>query len=412
MYDIFDDLFEDAYESSYEYDDVILNSDLAFEAAMAIPDYDPAYEGFGDMVDKAKSGLRNIGNKISYKLKSLLKKIAETFKKAYRWITERFAGVRTAMLKKKSNILADVLKELDNSVKNAGSAESKKNAKIKADKVKRAIMAAIDGKRKTISLLNNVLADVYVIVKGLTELNKRYIGALKTAIESKSSEDGTDLKEKHEALFEKFENVEERFSKAIEDLQEYRDSFKDDTSAYSAKITKIVGEVVKDKIDATQLTKAIDTLEKMCVDGTNEAAKLGAKISDYYISSAATYKKNTQFDAKTNNSESPVEFEEAKYSQVSATKRADDLEKYSDQLFDDPGNGETDQRLNAGRLVEAWRDFSGRVAKLTAVDFSKIINAIGNNGKLADIVDKNNNVEKDYKRDAKYDTRKKALTFT
>ena len=79
MYDIFDDIFDDDYGYGMSSEDI--DAELAFEAAMGIEDYDPAYEGIGDALGK-------IGTKIQEGLRNLLRKVKEVFARIIKFVKD------------------------------------------------------------------------------------------------------------------------------------------------------------------------------------------------------------------------------------------------------------------------------------------------------------------------------------
>ena len=282
MYDIFDDLFEDdfAFESYNGYDDsTSIDTELAFEAAMSLDteySYDPAYEGIGDVMG-------NIGAAVKSGVRNIIRKIKEAFMKLGRWIKDRFAGVRALSNKGDSKTLAKTLRSLDEQVKRA-SKDQRGRIKEKVDRIKRAIMRALDSVRSTAEKLRTQFTNGIVIFEALQKIGKSFITAMRNRLLSgnneDNTEDGSDLADKSNDLVRKFEQLDQTIVNLISDMNTEIQKSTEDAEGKGAKISIIIREITLDKIDVRPIHSASQIASRICDEGAATATELERRVND------------------------------------------------------------------------------------------------------------------------------------
>ena len=341
MYDIFDDIFDDGgYGMSAE--DV--DAELAFEAAMDIDDYDPAYEGFGDVMGKIGQGIQNFA-------RNAIRKIKELFVKIGQFIREKFAGMRLKGEAKDSKTLAKLLEKLDSRVKQA-SPETKRETKAKVDAIKRRIMGAIDANRSMISKVNTTLSNSVTIFKALQTIGNQYITKMKSMLDAGNNEDndttGNDLAERVNALLNKMRSVDSQVEDYVEDLKDALE-IKDTEQAYgfnASKLTAIMKEVTFSKVDFRAVYAAAKVADDIAKTGQDAADDLGGRIAGMKRKFAAGGVANGHFSDSRD-----------AYRRQSGSMRWTQLDK--DEEEDLKFRGSTSE--NAHRLITNWNDYAKSV---------------------------------------------------
>lgn len=277
MYDIFDDLFEDDFALEGYRDSSDIDTELAFEAAMSLDtSYDPAYEGFGDVMGR-------IGDAVKTGARNLIRKVKEAFAKLGQWIRDRFAGMRAGAAKGESKTLQRVLKSLDNRVKNA-SGEDKRRVKEKVDKIKRGIMRAIDSSRAEIEQINKQLTNGLAIFEAMQKVGEQYIKKIRSRMtegnNTDNTADGNDIKDKADALSRKFEEMDRAIQTAIDNHARSMSENKKMADNKSGDLGKIIDEVVKDKINFVAIQNASTVLLRICQEGKSAAEEFERRLQD------------------------------------------------------------------------------------------------------------------------------------
>lgn len=287
MYDIFDDIYDDY---SYDMTPEDLDAELAFEAAMSIDSYEPAYEGFRDVMSNIGTGIQNF-------VRNAIRKIRELFEKVGKFIKDRFAGLRLKGMKGDSATLAGILKRLDRRV-NSASPENRAKVKGQADKIKRAIMHAIDSQRSAISTINRTLSDSVTIFKALEGLGKQFISAMMAKLDPGSNQKddyaGNDLAERTNTLLDKFSGIE---GTCISTWQNVFDDIETPDGIESSQIKDILREVTKEKVDFRAVLAASAICDNICERGKDACGKLAARVNNmkrgFNVSASNTGKANS-----------------------------------------------------------------------------------------------------------------------
>lgn len=342
MYDIFDDIFDDGgYGMSAE--DV--DAELAFEAAMDIDDYDPAYEGFGDVMGKIGQGIQNFA-------RNAIRKIKELFVKIGQFIREKFAGMRLKGEAKDSKTLAKLLEKLDSRVKQA-SPETKRETKAKVDAIKRRIMGAIDANRSMISKVNTTLSNSVTIFKALQTIGNQYITKMKSMLDPGNNEDndttGNDLAERVNALLNKMRSVDSQVADYVEDLKDALE-IKDTEQAYgfnAGKLSAIMKEVTFSKVDFRAVYAAAKVADDIAKTGQDAADDLGGRLNNQ----RRTYQKA--------GIQGSVGNERSAYRMSSGRMTWTDINANDNDAEDIKFKGTTTE--NAHRLLTNWNDYAKSV---------------------------------------------------
>ena len=343
MYDIFDDIFDDGgYGMSAE--DV--DAELAFEAAMDIDDYDPAYEGFGDVMGKIGQGIQNFA-------RNAIRKIKELFVKIGQFIREKFAGMRLKGEANDSKTLAKLLEKLDSRVKQA-SPETKRETKAKVDAIKRRIMGAIDANRSMISKVNTTLSNSVTIFKALQTIGNQYITKMKSMLDAGNNEDndttGNDLAERVNALLNKMRSVDSQVEDYVGDLKDALE-VKDTEQAYgfnASKLSAIMKEVTFSKVDFRAVYAAAKVADDIAKTGQDAADDLGARINGQ----KRTFQAGTAVGTNSNDRN-----KRSAYRYNSGNMIWSDIPK--DEEDDLKFKGSTSE--NAHRLITNWNDYAKSV---------------------------------------------------
>lgn len=346
MYDIFDDIFDDDYGYGMSSEDI--DAELAFEAAMGIEDYDPAYEGIGDALGK-------IGTKIQEGLRNLLRKVKEVFARIIKFVKDKFAGVRAKATARSSDskTLTKFLQKLDSHVK---SATNKKEAQARVASIKRKIMQAIDKTRSTMSSINNTLSDSVTIFQALQKIGKQYEKLMRSVLTAGNNDDnettGNDLADRVNSVLDKMDSTTKKIDNLVDELKdELTIDSSDNTLGFDAsKLTAILSEITFEKIDFRAVYAAADTAVRISDDGQKTADELNARISD----KKRVYERGSVTNSNNDEAWDNYKFAPGKSKWASLNDQDDKDLKFS---------GSTSE--NAKVLCQNWFDFAQAVSKGT-----------------------------------------------